>query len=401
MIVKMYDMNYGESILYREAENRLLVDCGAKYGKKANFVDNILEDIRDNKCQLLITHFDEDHYNGIIQPSMQKKFDKIYLPKYTIKNGEVVGTYSIFEDAVRSWTYLTAAGKKKKLSMLHSFFVKLPLLVDEKLTDICCLGNEDNFMLGKKIVSILWPEDNYEKRKKLYADEIIDCLKVESNDDMIDGFVEKANEYVEKFMNIYKAFCNNNSNNYNQLVQITIDDFHELNNIYSELMVILSRLKINLNNSIRKRLTAISSNIIRNMNECSIVFEIEDDVLAFGDVTPRVIKFLNKNAALSHMNYKIIKVQHHGTDAYWSEELPNAGYYLISNSGDNNVKWSISEKYGLKYSSKMVCTNDNLNRCKYYKITAHCDRCNVDLKHSSICIDCENEELVEICLTHI
>lgn len=56
------------------------------------------------------------------------------------------------------------------------------------------------------------------------------------------------------------------------------------------------------------------------------------------------------------MNYKIIKVQHHGTDAYWSEELPNAGYYLISNSGDYNVKWSISEKYGLKYSSKMVCT---------------------------------------------
>lgn len=85
----MYDMNYGESILYREAEKRLLVDCGAKYGKKANFVDNVLKNIRDNKCQLLITHFDEDHYNGIIQPSMQKNLIKYIYPNTPLKMGKL------------------------------------------------------------------------------------------------------------------------------------------------------------------------------------------------------------------------------------------------------------------------------------------------------------------------
>lgn len=98
--------------------------------------------------------------------------------------------------------------------------------------------------------------------------------------------------------------------------------------------------------------------------------------------------FMNKNKMLSYEEYKVAKVQHHGTTAYWSDELPNAMVYLISNSGTANLKWSIDARYGKYYSDKTTCTNDTSNRCGYYSCSQQCNMCNIGSGKTEVLIDC-------------
>lgn len=136
----------------------------------------------------------------------------------------------------------------------------------------------------------------------------------------------------------------------------------------------------------KERLNSISSIIIRNMNECSIVFDCEEDLIALGDISPRIIGYLKKTNKFSEGGYKVVKVQHHGTRRYWSADILKAKVYCVSNSGAKMEKWSIYEKYGLIYSDKMNCTNDKRMRCGCYS-KRKCKFCNIGIGGSKICLN--------------
>lgn len=62
MKIKMYDVNWGEAILYEVGGDKLLVDCGAKFHHKGYTAYNaVRNDFSFGKDDLLITHLDEDH----------------------------------------------------------------------------------------------------------------------------------------------------------------------------------------------------------------------------------------------------------------------------------------------------------------------------------------------------
>jgi len=67
MKIAMQEVNFGETILYQQGDCKLLVDCGAKYGQKGKLAYGRIRHKIDDNTKLLITHFDEDHFNGIIQ----------------------------------------------------------------------------------------------------------------------------------------------------------------------------------------------------------------------------------------------------------------------------------------------------------------------------------------------
>ena len=131
-----------------------------------------------------------------------------------------------------------------------------------------------------------------------------------------------------------------------------------------------------MNDNGTKTINSLHSSIIRNMNECSVVFDFEDKILALGDVTARII-----NNYLSGIKpyYKVIKVQHHGTKSYYTQKLPRADHYLISNSGSANLNWMICEKYGETnmQQGSTFCTNDNNARCEYYSKGGRCIHCKI------------------------
>lgn len=391
MKIVMHEVNFGETILYQQGDYKLLVDCGAKYGRKGQLAYDRVKNKIDDCTKLLITHFDEDHYNGIIQMPDTQKFEKIYLPLYIFCDEKLQNTEDVFVDVIRTWTYLIATGKKKKISALHSLFIKIPKLVNS-IYDIQCVGSDDSFWLEQRKVNILWPRADYKIRRRMYADEVLQDLRNSIADnqsvELFEEFIALADEYVDSFLKVYRFYCGNNRDYINQ------DAYVE--NIYEEIerlmrafdRISMHTISIDLDDLTKKRINSISSNNIKNMNECSVVFEIDSDIIALGDISARIIKYMNKNKMLSFEEYKVLKVQHHGTVAYWSDELPDAEVYLISNSGAANIKWSIDVRYGLNYSDKTTCTNENSNRCGYYNCTRQCNMCNVGGRKTEVFIDC-------------
>ncbi|WP_022763545.1 hypothetical protein [Butyrivibrio sp. AD3002] len=94
------------------------------------------------------------------------------------------------------------------------------------------------------------------------------------------------------------------------------------------------------------------------MNECSVAIKIDDELLALGDITPRILKRIKGRYGNS---YNILKVPHHATKSYYYSGLPKSNYKLISNSGPYRMDWSIDGRY---YDAKTcICINDNPARC--------------------------------------
>lgn len=424
MNIEMQEVNFGEAIIYEENQSKLLVDCGAKYEGKGELAYSRVKGKIDNSTKLLITHFDEDHYNGMIHMPDTQKFKKNYLPRYYFKQGlcktkhilsqipnrtdetedQPRETENIFEDFLRIQVYLISAdrvsqGKTKrskfgeqrrlKFGALHKFFLKLPKLV-KTVSDIQCVSEGDSIFIDNVRATILWPM-NFEKdcniRMKTYADKVLEILRenisygyrydAEGSFGDFAEFVSTADKYVNTFLDIYRFYCREEERN-------VPDDFYEnltvLENLYQELIDF--RINIMLDDRSKKRIDSILSSTIRSMNECSVVFETDNRALALGDISARIIEYLVWTHKFTYPEYQMVKVQHHGTKAYWTYSLPCAKYYLISNSGEKNCRWEIDERYGINYSDKMRCTNITEDRCSFYRKKPYkrCTNCNIGYK---------------------
>lgn len=377
----MYEVNFGEAIIYHENEKKLLVDCGAKFSSKGKLAFERVSSEVEKNTKLLITHFDEDHYNGIIQMPDTQKFEKIYLPLYFYRDKNVYLT-EMYVDAIKIWTYLIAVGMHKRISALHRLFLKLPQLV-KSICDIRCIGEGDTFTFAQKNVNVIWPCGKRRKARKLYAEEILTiirgCTTNVNNRQTVEEFVALADEYVDAFLGVYRLYCEDKQ-------EYVVTRTEEIINRFNKLFEV--KVNVELDELAKKRINSITSTIIKNMNECSIVFEIGCEVIAFGDVSPRIIRLMKKDKMISHNTYKVVKVQHHGTKAYWSDLLPDASVYLISNSGKEKVNWSIDKRYGLKYTDRVMCTNWNSERCNYIAELKMCKWCKTRQREKAIVVDC-------------
>ena len=376
MKIKMYEVNFGECILYQTENKKLLVDCGAKFGDKGKGAYERIKNELDFQTKLIITHFDEDHYNGILEIPSEYQFEEIILPLYACDDGEINYTMDMFYDTLYVWTYMIAMGYDTKINSMHRLFLKLPNLV-KSVNDIKCVKKGDYISLGEEKIEILWPRDNSSVKYKTYRRIITNLMKeaeTEGNKEELDAFKECADKYVSLFIKIYRFFDINKDSD--RVTDILNNNLMELDKCYNRLLE--KKMNIELNEFGFKRINNINQMKIKHMNECSIVFRIGEEIIAFGDVSERIIKYLSRNTEDYNMEYKVVKVQHHGTRAYWSCNLPGARKYLVSNSGNKRIGWSIYEKYGEEHRAEMICTNNNRNRCGYLKNGKQCIFCNLE-----------------------
>lgn len=371
----MYEVNFGETILIEDEDEKLVVDCGAKYGGKGKLAaGKILPHLGTNHNKLLISHFDEDHYNGVKEMVGKIIFDKIYLPLYVYDNKKraVLETLEVLNDTIKVWCYLKLIGKGKKLDELQKLFCSIPLLVNSP-RDISCIGKGDWICVSKNRFDILWPERNMKMGKSDYSDEI--RIMLSDYQAVLQSLNVVVEEYSSVFSNVYLYYAVHESN-------------QDINTLMGELEYTYAKLdnsilNIKLKDDDTKRINSISSTVIRNMNECSVVAHDKENLLLLGDISRRI--YTKKIDGQVSSEYKIIKIAHHGTKAYFCKNIPKAKKYLVSNSGTFNIKWSIYDEYKKRYSNYMNCTNTNIYRC--LSVTKSCGDCKIGLSDGSICID--------------
>lgn len=378
MYVTMFNVGFGESILYKESKQKLLVDWGSVTNRNM-FLPGYTEIVKELNpdTALMITHFEEDHFNGILEYHFPDdfKFREIIIPKYLNKDSEIIsGTEAVFADTLRIWAYGMTTNYDK-LPPLHRLFCLLPSLVNT-VSDIKAMSYGDSVFVDQTCLDILWPQEKNNMPYDEYVEEVKSILQKGTEGDALlrerlDTFLEHADRYVDTFLKVYSLYiCKDGEN--------LLPELEKLKKKYK--MMTQSIVKLNLSDEANDRLNDIHSIRVKSINDSSIVFQsrYNRDVLALGDVSSKILNYLQANRLVTDQ-YNVVKVQHHGSKAYWSDNLPTAKWYLISNSGWAYMKWRIYEKYGSDYMEGILCTNDREKRCSYYdgKAGKKCQSCQV------------------------
>lgn len=372
MKITMYEVNFGEAVVYEDGNEFLLVDCGAYFRDNQNAragmvaynkVKNILKTNKVKK--LMITHFDRDHFNGVNE-MRGKIFDEIYLPYYTWSNQkDIQFTGDIFEETIKVWTCSFLLKKDEKISQIKKLFCNLKNLVYD-VNNIKCVKANENIPVGTNVFNVLWPTDNgnYYKFNRDYYAELLGIVNEKYGRNLEENIIR----FCSLLINYYLVLRDNNERNKEGVLEGLV---REINIGYSQLEEIVESNSIQLEDKDKRRINSINSTLIKSMNDCSIVMHIENKVLALGDVSSKIFNIIRKNSEFISERYEVIKIAHHGTKAYYCGNLPEAYYFLISNSGEKRTNWGIYGSYRLNYmDTELICTNTNPYRCDFI-----CSKC--------------------------
>lgn len=377
MDIKMYDVNWGEAILYDDGDGKILVDCGSKFHSKGDMAYNAVKnDFCFGKDALLITHFDEDHYNGVFSMAdAGKRLNRVFLPKYLFlrKDGGLRSTDGYFASVI----YFHLLGKKRKLNSLNRLIISLI----KTASNIKSVAHGDYVGFGSTRLNVIWPEEETLLPFDSLAEELRSiCVEVLGDSpNSIERLNGTVNRYIKVFVDFYRAIDSDEYNNEMPYEEILF----RLNDAHENLLGYENEVGFIITGETSKVVNSKISNFIKSQNDCSIVFCNDEEVLALGDVSNKVVKRLREVGRITDY-YKYVKAPHHGTVAYYSPLLPKADNVFISNNGDVHRNWKISDEYAWQYKDKCYCTNTNRIRCEWLlNGNPYCKACNISRSTSA------------------
>ncbi len=428
MHIEMGRVKFGDCFVISNNCDKLIVDCGSKNKGSGKLAYNeLLTMVNLNTCKLnlLISHFDDDHYNGILEideSSNTGLFNNIYISAYLHNN----------KTAINNIGYLIALGLEKKYSSnypknLCELFIKIPKLINKNGKLILVKSNTEVHVGNDKFISI-WPDINPNNISIDFDDtiwkNILDKLfnleisfkelnkgnesKYNHNNFMslnIENSVNIFSNSLENYMNYFYEGTIEKVIEAGQELKISLERILEINkdvNKFYNKIKLLVREAPTLNNNIsffhnynnfQKKINKQYKILIKDMNSSSIIMHKDNDILFLGDAPPKIIKNLSQKGLIMK-TYQAIKVQHHGTINYFYQDMPRAKFYLISNGGYKNRK--ISEKF-IEYADFICCSNawEDLRYCEYFSKNK---RCSYKCIKNLLCLDfdCQNKIICNI-----
>lgn len=386
MIIETKSVKCGDCNILCGKSGKLLIDCGSD--NRGNglssqaFAFSKIEDEIDKKeiTDILISHFDKDHFNGILEISDTYKLDNVYLP-YSFIDGKA--------------TYTTAIGRLVAIAASDSWGFRLSQkIIDlfsklEKISaNIHFVKRDDSITFDGDVINVLWPEVvksafRYDDLPvKLTYETLADPAYIFYPFEMDEAAVSLS--YIEERLSeTFNQIVDSGNNELAETMQVFVRNFDDYlyrrQNGDSADFSFVERAFEQLNNQRRQfrgRLDAERLDIIKrfsrqqyhslitSMNAISVVCDHKDQFIFLGDVPIRVIDYI---ASSFNSAYDYVKVQHHGTKAYFAKKAPVGKFNIISNGGFKKRK--VNEQH--IGANKIICTNAHNNPkdfCDYYII---------------------------------
>ena len=206
MILNMCEVNFGEAILMTEEEHQLLVDCGAKFGRKGKTAAAAIQgQLTQIHKKALVTHFDEDHYNGLIELAGQVQLEHIYLPRYKYSKGVgVEETEGYLNQVVTAWCYQRLIKQNKRLDALQRLMFSLTRLVGSR-EQVSCVAKGDQVNCGSKVWNVLWPEAKDSSLQR-YVQELEDIVGRYTGDRR-QQVQQTVNRYTQALVTVYSLYA--------------------------------------------------------------------------------------------------------------------------------------------------------------------------------------------------
>ena len=365
-------MEFGDCFLFTEPgeeDSCLLVDCGSKViNSCGNVINDIHRDIsRYKKKEALITHFHQDHIDGLTE--LTKKgiaFHKVYVP-------------NIFECAYPGYVtvdllegILSLGGiRSKDLTVDRIPLIRFLRMITASGAPIELLDRSKDFSFGKTNMEVLWPA--------------VHMLPVQQEWDRIERMLIDAG--MDVFVTLQSAA--------ERVCAIVLNrqegDSTTLGEIEEDILRLIQQtegISPDLRNRIRARLHKMA-------HEYNIVFqgnESDRGVLFTGDINAKELRRIAENSVMPqkplYKKYFIYKAPHHGTgEPHYFHFAPYfaSDYVAVTNGNAQRKYGKISFDYNNRTAVgisgyEMKCTNTNGARCESFQKTGgcvNCDYCNI------------------------
>lgn len=358
--IKMYNVEFGESILVSNQEEGLLIDCGTDSHTQSNRFRNVIKDLKtkDHKS-LMISHFHEDHTNGLIVllQAFSKQFHEIYLP-------HIFYTENRMCDFILLREYLQA--KSVRFGTRSNLWSLLRNLLSNNAR-ITLLARTNTFNRVALDWEVYWPElvsedtnqdafDSIKNNLLLYA-ERFDNTEIRGQ---IHRVFERITNLGERIRSLINDFILPDGNNYSSFAEriIAID----------QLQVELLELPLDEGLLNSKEVENIISSIKGKENACSIVCEAtsqdQQRMLFTGDITKKILKSITSELIhIGHNSFYCIKAPHHGTDSHYVDLSRLYPQNVIISNGQTPFPQGreISKKYMRVGIANIYCTNGSFN----------------------------------------
>lgn len=356
----VYNVYFGDCIdIELDNKEKLLVDCGSNFlGEKLkSYFKNIADDImknHNNNVKIVVTHFHEDHYN-ILKYFSESSIEEIYIPNFFTEEEIKLEFFTLLQKAEDNLIYQNA---KKMLKLIPN----LVLEKSEQGKSILKSKAMITFVKREDPISddftTLWPNI-----KEYTITVVLNKVKEELNNNKeivstIENFSKQYHEITEQIKQ--RLYLESNVRTLDVLA-------NELQKIVEEAINFIERI-----DNIPKISRYIMSEIHNIQNEISVVFHKKDitstadDCLFLGDIPSDIYEeYIYRDVCKK--KYKCIKVAHHGSDDYFTLNLPDSEHLIISNGKPEHIKKGntkrcpyISHQYPFYYTQRQIhCTNSN------------------------------------------
>ena len=367
--IEVYNAYFGDCIILKDTSDNtnLLVDFGIHTGsvtpknyykgystRTRSIANDLVKRYPKKSLSLLITHFHEDHINGLVymlnnqssNPNYIGLFKKIYIANIW-HNPFAVAT-NLLEEII-----LVRKLGSQKLSKQKSSPTLLDLLdyLQNYSRDITLISKGVKFENNKYIA--LWPifEDDKNSRAKLKEE-------FDFPDDLAEDILELSEMICVFVVRIV------NDNEIYEVKYIKDDRRHfELDEIKAKYNSIAERLTDYFNNN--KSQDLCEKNLNEFCHKYNIVFQntenCSENVLFTGDAEKSHMNKIAKAKDIPlYPQYKFIKIPHHGTDNHYFDFSSYSPKNVIITNGKVNMpaSYMISKRYST-LNSYFICANSN------------------------------------------
>lgn len=396
LVITIKALKCGDSSIIRGVEKQLLIDCGSDNAgdrlTSSEFSYAAIKNEIKKKCitDLMITHFHKDHFNGILNVSDTYRFETIYLP-YSIVDSKVVYTGALARllaiASTRSWGFRLAKNVIK-------LFEKL-----EKVTNnIHFVQAGDMIPFDGNTIRVLWPQITYSYDmlpvKKVYHsgikqnilspfmeyEETESLLSVEKL--LASTFVEIVGNDNKELLEAYELFKKTFDDYIIQLhngkQESTKSDntIFEVYKSYNNLIKAREKFRRTQDEATIEKIKLFSRqqyhSLVASMNAISIICDCDQKFAYLGDAPTDIIDYLSGSF---NSYYQCVKIQHHGTETYYTRRTPKGKHWIISNGGYERRK--VSNQFVSNTQEIIICTNaheDPGRFCDYYLTTGQCSK---------------------------
>ena len=370
--IKMYNVEFGESILVSKRDERthldkgLLIDCGTRCSLKT--YPTIFEPIRKDllpldEKKLMITHFHEDHICGLYTflNSNPVHFNRVYLP-------DLFDTDHYLLDLVLLKYYLQNALKQRNSRQPFDYWTLICKFISSH-TQITLLRKGNTFKAASRDWNVYWPEAVPDDLTP-YIIQRIEAGLIDIIDNreevlrQVQAILEKAHHTADCLSELVREYSREDTEEPNEPEineEIWVEEKENIDNLINELLDLPLSQNFFKSNLKRNLLTFITG----KENEYSIVCDSDLNnnkrFLFTGDVTPNVLEetIIPQLLELGYGPYFCIKAPHHGTALFYTDDLSQLSprVILISNGVPYYSGTEITDQYIKNTESTIFCTN--------------------------------------------